>query len=143
MKSTVFLVLLISGSLVVSTSADEEYFQNSIFRALKDRNGQSRSQMKQVLFYRKSSLKTEYELDEKFSFKTNNGLLAEKMIGYSNIYQILVLGGKEIHLFREDSRFCYSYRPHPSSSRWTPLRAIDADYEFKIYGKYTLSILLT
>lgn len=139
MKSTVFLVLLISGSLVVSASADEEYFQNSIFRALKDRNGQFRSQMKHVMFYRKSSLTT--ELDEKFSFKTNNGLLAEKTIGYSNIYQTLVLGGKEVHLFREDSRFCYSYRPHPSSSRWTPLKAIDADYEFKIYGKFTSRFL--
>lgn len=135
MKFTVFLVPLVFQSILASASADDEYFQKSVFQAVKDQNGQFRSQSKFIWLFGRFA--PQYEQDEKFSFKTGNGLLVERMNRYPNKYNFLVLGGKEIHSFSENRPTCYSFRPRNSHSfpgRWAPV-AFDADHEFKIYGK--------
>lgn len=143
-KSVVFLVLFGLQSIFSTTLAvDEEYFQNSIFQALKDKQGQFRSQMKFKTFYnfRNKIITTQYEQDEKYSFKTNHGLLLEKITGYPATRYYLTLGGKEVHSFSEKKPDCFSWSLRTGKSRraylgwWAPYVRADPNDELKIFGK--------
>ena len=135
-KFVVFLVFF--QSVLATESTDDEYFQNSVYRALKDKKGQFESQLKVERFF-PSGYKSKSEENEKHSFKTGCGLLVEKFSSYPTSYYHLFLDGKEAHSFDGDTLRCFSRSVAESLpfflSRWAPIEAFDPDYEFKILGR--------
>lgn len=120
-------------------SADDEYFQNSVFRVLKDKGRQFRSQSKFERFF--DDFTIQIEQNETYGFNTSNGLLVERYVGYLISYSHLFLGGKEIHSFAVNKPDCYSRSSIPVRglphfrNRWAPEVVFDPDHEFKMLGK--------
>lgn len=104
-------LLLVQIVLPNASANDDEYFQKSIFRALKEKNGQFKSEMRIVEYdygHRCSSIVTN-DHEEKFSFKTNIGAFRIYQLGYFRFREhSLYVNGTEIYTYSNKSSYCYS-----------------------------------
>lgn len=119
------LALLLVHSVFTSASADDEYFQKAIFRALKEQNGQFNSEIQMTRYHsghRWSHVLTNGQ-DEKFSFKTNTGLFTVYSWHYWSPAQVehnLYVNGTEFYTFSAEDKSCYS--PSFKYGQWSYLR---------------------
>ena len=95
---TSLLVVLIAHQAV---GGNEDYFKNSVFKALKEKNGQFSSQYKAF-----SSPNQTMLVDDQFSFKSNVHALFARAGNYSE--RFLFVNVSEVYTMNERTRECTS-----------------------------------
>lgn len=109
--TNIILSLWLVQSVFTSAASanDDEYVQKSIFRTLKEKNGQFASEMqitKHKYGRRCSSIETK-DHEEKFNFKTNTGEYKVYRFDSYSPEHILYVNGKEVY-YHDQSNYCYS-----------------------------------
>ena len=94
-----FLFFLIYQSLA---SNNDEYFAKSIFRALKEKNGQFESEINYTIY------KMNFHTEEKYNFKLNSGQYIEKTKFSNYSDRIVYLNSSQIYLIDYFNE-CFSY----------------------------------
>ena len=88
------VIFLLFSTFQNANTQDYEYFKKSIFRALKEKNGQFRSKINYTIGAYLLDEKTSYSIEEKYDFKLNSGefieerLFKTKYFNSSEIYRI-------------------------------------------------------
>ena len=105
------LVCFLLFFIYANATVDNKYFEKSIFRALKKKNGQFKSEIDFSLEYygRKNAIAI---LKEKYSFKLDIGEVATKYNeSYRSRHRIVYLNGEEAHSYHLDEIWneCYSF----------------------------------
>lgn len=128
-------------------SGEDEYFQNAIFRALQEHNGQLSTQLQTYEYsylstsdlHRATVIRINSQ-EEKYSFRTNSGqyVVPDTEQSLSHRY----IDGNEIYSFREgvDEKFCDSNRFSKLEFqkhliRWVPLEIFDQNSDYNLLGE--------
>ena len=109
--SLILAFLFVQIVLPSASADDDEYFEKSIYRALKNKNGQFNSEMQMTRnFYGNRCFATvTKDHEEKFSFKTNTGKYSIfQFSNYNSPEHNHYVNGKEIYSFPEKGQYCYS-----------------------------------
>lgn len=133
MSSKLLASLLLVLIAYQPASANEEYFKNSIFKALKEKNGQFSSEYKAFIAPNQTML-----VDDKFSFKLNVHDLVAKAGNY--VDRFLFVNTSEVYTINERTRDCSS-----ESFNKTILKnclvslareeVYNAELDYKVFGK--------
>ena len=131
--------------IYANATVDNEYFEKSIFRALKEKNGQFKSEIDFSFEYygRKYGIAI---LKEKYSFKLDIGEVATKYNRsrfYGSGHRIVYLNGEEAHNIQLDELYgneCYSFSfGNEYSFRYLGLKTNDiVGKNYNILGKSNL-----
>lgn len=136
LKQISFLLLFLVFQNV--RSENEEYFEKSIIRALKDKNGHFNSEIVYVLFGNKT-------VREKYSFSQKSG---EHFEGSEyDSYKTLYLNSTEIHTYSEKFNFCHSSKFNNYSVRnafysWGPTIIFNKTFTYTFLGKFKFNFFL-
>ena len=107
-------LMLVQTELQCASADDDEYFQKSIFRSLKEKNGQFSSDMQMILyrFGHRHSVTIKSDQEEKFSFKSNTGIynLYGGHFDSNQPEHTIYVNNKEIYTFLNRSRNCMSLK---------------------------------
>ena len=147
--------------VIIHPANDEERFQKSIFRALKERGGQFSSKLQiyihDVPYKSKHPRYTGEEKmtlvvgqNERYSFRTKFGAYAMDEYGRPSTH--LYASGREVNNFKgsttdclqgmvDEHKFCDSRlftktELQHHMARWVPLEILDEDVEYDLLGEY-------
>ena len=138
-----FLLILLNQTVI----ANEDYFEKSIFRALKDEGGQFSSEITQHFFYNSKAGKP-IDVTEMYNFKLNAGQSTKDIRLFRNKYNYVYLytnhaNSSELHQYDTRHKFCYSTSFKRESNyrflRFSPMDFIlKSKVDFKVLGKFKI-----